>query len=77
MLYIGPGFAHGFCVLSETADVMYKVSAEYTQALESGIRWNDPDIAIQWPVEAPALSARDLQLPLLREVPDFPGKSGT
>jgi dTDP-4-dehydrorhamnose 3,5-epimerase len=65
MFYIPPGFAHGFCVLSETADLMYKVSAEYSQTHETGILWNDPDIGVEWPVDKPILSARDAQLPLL------------
>ena len=68
LFYIPPGFAHGFCVLSETADVMYKVTAEYSQAHETGILWNDPDIAVQWPVDQPILSARDMRLPSLRSL---------
>jgi dTDP-4-dehydrorhamnose 3,5-epimerase len=67
MLYVPVGFAHGFCVLSEVADVVYKVSAEYDPALESGIVWNDPGLAIRWPIEKPLLSPRDSRLPCLRE----------
>jgi len=67
MLYIPAGFAHGFAVLSRGADVMYKVSAPYSAAHERGLRWNDPDLGIAWPVEAPVLSERDRGLPLLRE----------
>lgn len=66
MLYVPPGFAHGFCVLSDFADVVYKVTAEYAPALERGIRWNDPELAIAWPLDQPTLSSRDAQLPLLR-----------
>jgi len=60
MLWIPAGFAHGFCVLGdEPADVVYKVDAPYNPAGESGIVWDDPDLAIPWPVKAPILSARD------------------
>jgi dTDP-4-dehydrorhamnose 3,5-epimerase len=66
-LYLPPGFAHGFCVLSETADVTYKVTEEYAPHLDRGILWNDPEIGIDWPVAAPLLSAKDAALPLLRD----------
>lgn len=68
MLYIPKGFAHGFCVLSDEADFVYKVSDEYCRELDSGIRWNDPTIGIPWPIVEPLLSAKDLQLPLLNEI---------
>ncbi|MFH1618532.1 MAG: dTDP-4-dehydrorhamnose 3,5-epimerase [bacterium] len=67
MLYIPAGFAHGFTALSETADVAYKVSAEYSPQHERGIRWNDSDISISWPVSSPIVSIRDAGLPLLRD----------
>jgi dTDP-4-dehydrorhamnose 3,5-epimerase len=67
MLYIPPGFAHGICVLSESADLVYKVTAEYAPELERGIIWNDPDIGIAWHVREPLVSSRDAQLPLLRD----------
>jgi dTDP-4-dehydrorhamnose 3,5-epimerase len=67
MLYIPAGFAHGFVVLSETADVVYKCTAEYSPENDRGIIWNDPEIAIDWPVLSPILSDKDRQLPLLRE----------
>lgn len=67
MLYIPPGFAHGFCVLSDAADVIYKVTAEYAPELDAGILWSDPDIGIEWPISEPILSSKDAQLPLLRE----------
>jgi dTDP-4-dehydrorhamnose 3,5-epimerase len=67
MLYIPEGFAHGFCVLSETADVLYKATAEYAPELDRGIRWDDPDIGIRWPVSNPVLSEKDAALPLLRK----------
>lgn len=58
-LYIPVGFAHGFCVLSEEAEVFYKCSAVYDPATESGIAWNDPDIGVGWPILDPVISARD------------------
>jgi dTDP-4-dehydrorhamnose 3,5-epimerase len=67
MVYIPVGFAHGFCVLSEEADVLYKVTEEYTPELDRGIAWNDPDIGIRWPVVEPLLSPKDAQLPLLKD----------
>lgn len=66
MLYVPSGFAHGFCVLSDTADVIYKATAEYDPDQERGIIWNDPDLSIAWPVTHPLVSARDTQLPSLR-----------
>jgi dTDP-4-dehydrorhamnose 3,5-epimerase len=71
-LYIPVGFAHGFCVLSDTADVLYKQTAYYDPALERGIAWNDPDIAIHWPLPAGELvvSDRDRAAPRLHEVAD-------
>lgn len=67
MLYIPVGFAHGFCVLSDEADFIYKVSDEYSPELDSGIRWNDPEINIDWPVADPILSEKDIALPLLKD----------
>lgn len=66
-MYIPVGFAHGFCVLSETADVAYKCSSYYAPQDERGIAWNDPAIGIDWPVADPLLSARDQQHPTLAE----------
>ena len=66
ILYIPVGFAHGFCVLSEKADFVYKVTAEYDREMESGIIWNDPTIGIDWPVSQPLISGRDAKLPSLR-----------
>ncbi|HWP58566.1 MAG TPA: dTDP-4-dehydrorhamnose 3,5-epimerase [Candidatus Acidoferrales bacterium] len=65
LLYIPEGFAHGFVVLSEEADVIYKVSAEYSPEHERGIIWNDPTLRIDWPIEDPLLSPKDAQLPRL------------
>lgn len=58
-VFIPVGFAHGFCVLSESADVLYKVSSVYSAQAERGIAWNDPELAIDWPTDAPLLSERD------------------
>jgi dTDP-4-dehydrorhamnose 3,5-epimerase len=65
MLWVPPGFAHGYLVLSDSADVQYKVTAEYEPALDRGIRWNDPTIGIPWPTESPVLSDKDRDLPAL------------
>ena len=67
-LFIPDGFGHGFCVLSDSADVLYRVSSYYDQELESGIAWDDPEIAIDWPVRDPVLSDRDRNAPPLAEV---------
>ena len=67
MLYIPVGFAHGFCVVSEEADVVYKMSTEYAPEQERGVIWNDPAIGITWPVTQPVLSAKDMTLPSLAE----------
>lgn len=67
MLYIPQGFAHGFVVLSETADVVYKCTAEYSPANDKGIIWNDPDVGIEWPVLVPLLSPKDSLLPMLKD----------
>ncbi|MEQ1858164.1 MAG: dTDP-4-dehydrorhamnose 3,5-epimerase [Longimicrobiales bacterium] len=64
-LWIPPGFAHGYVAMSDSADVSYKVTAEYDAKLDRGIRWNDPSIGIEWPVVAPILSAKDQSLPNL------------
>lgn len=58
-LFVPVGFAHGFCVLSEEAEVLYKVSSPYHPETECGIAWNDPDIGVDWPVPSPVLSRRD------------------
>lgn len=63
MVYIPPWCAHGFCVVSETAEVVYKTTTEYAPAYESGLMWNDPSLAIDWPVSAPRLSERDTKWP--------------
>lgn len=66
LLYVPEGFAHGFCVLSETADVLYKVNSEYSPEHERGILWDDPDLEIKWPTDKPIMIKKDLQLPTLK-----------
>jgi dTDP-4-dehydrorhamnose 3,5-epimerase len=68
LLYIPEGFAHGFCVLSKEADVLYKVNQEYSPEHEKGIMWNDPDIDITWPIDKPILLEKDHHLSLLKDV---------
>lgn len=58
-LFVPVGFAHGFCVLSDVAEVQYKVSTPYDATTECALRYNDPDFQIAWPIDAPLLSARD------------------
>ena len=67
MLYIPPWCAHGFCVVSEVAEVVYKTTDEYAPAYEGGVLWSDPDLAIPWPVREPILAPRDRAWPRLRE----------
>lgn len=67
LLYVPIGFAHGFQVLSDEADVVYKVTEEYSPEADRGIVWNDPELRIAWPIPDPILSEKDAALPLLRE----------
>ena len=67
--YIPPGFAHGFLVLSETAMFHYKCTEFYSPKDELTIRWNDPDVGIQWPVQEPLVSEKDTKGLLLKELP--------
>jgi dTDP-4-dehydrorhamnose 3,5-epimerase len=69
-LFVPVGFAHGFCVLSDEADVLYKVSTYYDPATEAGIAWNDPDVGVEWPVDDPRVSDRDRSAHRLAEVAD-------
>ena len=68
LVYVPPWCAHGFCVVSEQAEVLYKTTAEYAPELEGGVAWDDPDLGIPWPVAVPVLSERDRRWPSLREV---------
>jgi dTDP-4-dehydrorhamnose 3,5-epimerase len=67
--YVPPGFAHGFCVISERAMFSYKCTDFYAARSEIGIAWNDPEIGIEWPIQSPRLSARDQQNPRLADIP--------
>ena len=67
-LYVPVGFAHGFCVLSDVAEFLYKVSEYYSGEKEKGIIWNDPDIGINWPTSNPILSDKDVSNPRLRDL---------
>lgn len=70
-LYMPAGVAHGFCVISRVAILHYKCTKYYDSATERGVRWNDPDLAIEWPSTAAILSPRDAGYPLLRDIPDY------
>lgn len=67
-IYVPQGFAHGFVVLSESADVIYKCTNLYTPGDEYGVLWSDPEIGIDWPVKNPILSQKDLENPGLKEI---------
>jgi len=69
-LYVPPGFAHGFLVTSEIAQFEYKCTAVYHPEDELSIRWNDPELAIPWPITAPSLAAKDAEAPTLAEAMD-------
>ena len=65
MLYVPPGFAHGFCVLSKVAEIIYYCTQEYSLEHERGIIWSDPKLNIEWPVWSPTVSKKDAALPML------------
>jgi dTDP-4-dehydrorhamnose 3,5-epimerase len=67
-LFIPDGFGHGFCVLSDEADIAYMLSDYYDPEREQGVAWNDPELAIEWPVGEPILSDRDRRAPTLAEL---------
>ncbi|MFL5869565.1 MAG: dTDP-4-dehydrorhamnose 3,5-epimerase [Solirubrobacterales bacterium] len=69
-LFVPVGFGHGFCVLSDEADVSYLLSSVYDPATEAGIAWDDPQVGIEWPIDEPTLSDRDRSAPHLAEVAD-------
>ena len=69
-LYVPVGFAHGFCVLSDLADVSYRLSSLYDPQTERGFAWDDPEVGVEWPVSDPRLSERDKTAPRLAEIAD-------
>jgi dTDP-4-dehydrorhamnose 3,5-epimerase len=69
-LFVPVGFAHGFCVLSDVADVHYRLSSYYDPATEAGIAWDDPEVGVEWPLDDPQLSERDRTAPSLAEIAD-------
>ena len=71
-LWIPPGFAHGFCVVSDTADFFYKCTELYAPETERVVRWDDPALGIRWPIAAPLLSAKDRAAPTLADAPVLP-----
>lgn len=77
-IFVPEGYAHGFCVVSETADVLYKCTDFYHPNDEFGILWSDPTIGIAWPTTAPVLSAKDSQYPKLSDIAEafLPSTSG-
>jgi dTDP-4-dehydrorhamnose 3,5-epimerase len=76
MLWIPQGFAHGFCVLSDSADVLYKCTDLYEPADDRGVLWCDPQIGIEWPIETPLVSERDARQAPLRGRTDLPAYAG-
>ncbi len=71
-LWVPPGFAHGFCAISELADVLYKCTEVWEAALDRAILWNDPEIGIEWPVAPALLSPKDAAAPPLKEAAVLP-----
>ena len=67
MLWIPPGFAHGFCTLADETDLVYKTTESYRPEFDRAILWNDPEIAIEWPIAEPLLSTKDTAAPRLRD----------
>ena len=66
--WVPPGYGHGFCVLTDVADFQYKCTDYYDPSDEGGLIWNDPDVAIEWPIDQPLLSDKDAKLPSLKEL---------
>jgi dTDP-4-dehydrorhamnose 3,5-epimerase len=68
IIFIPKGFGHGYCTLTDDSEFLYKVDSYYSPLHDAGVRWNDPDIGIQWPVTDPTLSQKDLALPFLKDL---------
>jgi dTDP-4-dehydrorhamnose 3,5-epimerase len=77
MLFIPEGFAHGFCALEDDTLVTYLMTGEFSPAHDAGVRWNDPDIGVDWPIPKPALSQKDRTLPFLNEIHAAAAKEAT
>lgn len=76
MLWVPPGFAHGFCVTSEVADLVYKCTELWHPRWDHSLRWDDPEIGIEWPVTEPTLSRKDAVAPPLKDAPVLPEYAG-
>jgi dTDP-4-dehydrorhamnose 3,5-epimerase len=72
-IWVSPGYAHGFCVLSDVADFQYKCTDLYFPEAEDGLIWNDPEVGIDWPIETPKLSEKDMKLPTLAQIRENSG----
>lgn len=66
-LWIPPGFAHGFCTMTDGVEVLYKMTAEYSAPHDRAVRWNDPALGVRWPVDKPLLAPKDAAAPLLAD----------
>ncbi len=71
MLYVPAGFAHGFAALEDDTVFLYKCTGYYSKEHDAGIRWDDPEIGVNWPVGDPLISEKDKELPLLSEIPQL------
>jgi dTDP-4-dehydrorhamnose 3,5-epimerase len=71
MVYIPEGFAHAYCALTDECEVFYKTTGYYSPLHDRGFRWNDPDVAIEWPISDPVLSPKDADAPLLKDADNF------
>jgi dTDP-4-dehydrorhamnose 3,5-epimerase len=71
-MWVPAGFAHGFCVLSDSADFFYKCTDLYHPEFDRGVAWDDPDIGVKWPIEMPLLSEKDRKLPRLKDAMELP-----
>ncbi|HEY6844075.1 MAG TPA: dTDP-4-dehydrorhamnose 3,5-epimerase [Thermoanaerobaculia bacterium] len=76
MMWVPPGFAHGFCATSDVADLVYKCTALYDASTDRSILWNDPEIGIEWPVQSPRLSPKDASAPRLKDAKVLPRFAG-
>jgi dTDP-4-dehydrorhamnose 3,5-epimerase len=76
MLWVPPGFAHGFCALANDSDLVYKCTALYDVQSDRSILWNDPDLGIKWPIARPLLSPKDAAAPRLKEAKVLPQFTG-